>query len=1298
MKNRKLYTAMMPLVVMFLWALPMAGQINRGVLEGIVTDLQGGVVPGVEVTVTSLDTNIAAITKTNATGYYQVNNLLPGKYRALYAMSGFSPLEMTNIEITPGVETRLDAQLKVGTTLQTIEVVANASQIETAATNYSTTLGSQVVADIPLAGRDIQQLVFLIPGITAEIGPPGSNFGFNSEYGSWPDPTHLQGSSVEVNGGSGGSNAWYLDGSLNISNIGENEAVNPSPDAVEEFQAITSGLAAEYGHTGAGVFSVVLKSGTNSLHGDVYDYLRNSALNARNPFTSISSTGQIIPSKVLHFNDAGGTLGGPVYIPNIYNGKNRTFFFFSYDQSILHLMGSEVLTVPTALMRKGNFSEVPGIAQHGIYNPYSTVGPDSEGEFARSAFGTPITPNGCTGSIVGGLAVNPTAATCNFSAQIPATIPTPNGSVPGLNPLALYYLNSMPLPNFINPNTACPIGEGGLPICSNYQGTLGNSQTTGNLSVKIDHQWSDKSKFFGEWLYSPGQYRYSRVPFTGPSAPVYGGFGGNYPTDNESQVIGLGNTYTLSPTIINEFRASYSRQFLHASLGALSGLMDLPAQEQELAPYNIPTNAQFYPVPNFDVYTPGGGYFSTGPAGWADTYQMGEAYTIQDNVTMIRGKHTLKTGFLDRLEHYAYGSGVPTQLGFGGGTDDNPVTGLGGAGGLGEFLMGDVPNGNITGAASPIYASSRYRAAFFQDDIRVTSNFTLSAGLRWDMYGWPKNRIAAFMTNFCVSCPNATTGLPGEVVYPGQPGGTPLGHNYLPSNLANFAPRFNLAWMPFHDKGKTVVRAGFDIIYSDQIEDFQNPVDSITEAPGIFTATSWGGSYYPQQCASYTGECVAFPLTPGVNVGAIATPPYTPVSNVYKKGPDFGYGVVAMAKPRRFPMVQMWNLEIQRELPGHLALSVGYFGNEGSHLLGTGGENYDYVPLSKQIQERSSIDAVVPITNYYSGKTAAALANIWGTDQLPNYILQSPFPAFGGVSVAPGADDNSSYNALNVRLQKRLSSGFTFIAAYTNSKKISTEHVDQAGIWNSDPFHVSLGNLVGGRVGALPYVFSSTYQNPDCRQCDRSLAVDDIPQMFNLASTYELPFGKGKAFLNQSRLLNGFVGGWQLSGTFNAQSGIPIAVSGPCDQLTCRPDLIGNPKAVPGGQNQAHWINAAAFSPPFGTDQSFWANYDPNSPLAYQWGTAGPVIPTLRSPGFWNLDAALSKRFPVGEKRYFQLRWEMFNALNHQNLGFPNAGYCLPPGADGETDLVHQAGCAFGRITNVQTDPRSMQFALKFMF
>ena len=519
MKILKLHTAMIALVVMFLWALPMGAQINRGVLEGVVTDAQGAVVPGVDVTVTSVDTNIAALTKTNATGYYRVGNLIPGKYRTLFAMSGFSPLEMTNIEITPGMETRLDSQLKVGATRQTIEVAAQAAQIETAPTNSSTTLGSSLADEIPLAGRDIQQLAFLIPGVNSVAGPPGTTFGFNSQYGSFPDTLHMQGSALEVNGGAGGTDAWYLDGNLNVTGQADNAAVNPSPDAVEEFQAVTTGLAAEYGHTGGGVFNIVLKSGTNSLHGNLYDYLRNSALNARNPFTSIDTLGHIIPQSVLHFNDAGGTIGGPVYIPHIYNGKNRTFFFFSYDKTILHLEGTQVLTVPTALMRTGDFSEVPNITQLGIFNPYSSVGPDNNGVFARSAFGTPITPNGCTGYISGGQAVNPTAATCNFSAQIPTTIPTPNGSIQGLNPTALYYLNSMPLPNYINPLSSCPLGVGGLPICSNYKGTTGNSLDIGNLSLKIDHQWSDKSKYFGEWLYNPSAYRFYRVPFTGPAYP-----------------------------------------------------------------------------------------------------------------------------------------------------------------------------------------------------------------------------------------------------------------------------------------------------------------------------------------------------------------------------------------------------------------------------------------------------------------------------------------------------------------------------------------------------------------------------------------------------------------------------------------------------------------------------------------------------------------------------------------------------------------------------------------------------------
>ena len=1300
MKTCKLLTTMVLPVVMFLWALPMAAQINRGVLEGIVTDPQGGVVPGVDVTVTSLDTNIASVTKTNDTGYYRVGNLLPGKYRALFAQSGFATLEMTNIEITAGVESRLDAQLKVGPTRQMIEVTAQVGKVETAPTNYSTTLGSHLVDEIPLAGRDLQQLVFLIPGVNSVIGPPGTTFGFNSQYGSWPDPTHMQGSALEVNGGSGGTNAWYLDGSWNVTGMADNAAVIPSPDAVEEFQAVTSAFAAEYGHTGGGVFNVVLKSGTNSLHGSVYDYLRNSALDARNPFTSISSTGQIIPSRVLHFNDAGGTLGGPVYIPHIYNGKNRTFFFFSYDQSILHLEGTQVFSVPTPLMRTGDFSEVPNITQYGIYNPYSSVGPDSNGIFARSAFGTPITPNGCTGSIVGGLAVNPTAATCNFATQIPATIPTPNGPVPGLNPTALYYLNSMPLPNYISPLSGCPMGASGA-VCDNYLGTVGNSQGSTNLSLKIDHQWSDKSKYFGEWLYNPGQYRFYRVPWTGASYPASSvGYGPKYPSDSKNQVIALGNTYMLSPTLVNEFRASFTRQYTTTDFGAMNAIMDISGSEQELAPLNIPTDS-FYPAPSMSVSLPAGGSLTMGTPPWSNTMQMGEAYTFLDNLTKVSGKHTLKTGLVYRLEHVSWGGGWPTQLGFYGSTDVNPVTGLGGGGGLGELLMGAVPSGtSSTGDQGPWYQRFRYWAGYFQDDFRATSNFTLSYGLRYDLYGYVKARGHNPMSNFCDNCPNPTTGLPGEVVYSGDAGITPYGHDMFPANKTDFAPRFNIAWTPFHDNKKTVVRAGYDMFYSDAANAVNYPGESDTGAPGWAYYSSWNSSYYPNQCASFTGaNCVAFPLLPSAtSEGNLGTPPLTTGFPALQRNPMLGTGVYVADKPNKDPMVQRWDLEIQRQLPGNLLLSVGYAGNHGTHLVGTGMRNLDYVPSNEVIQYRSSIGAVVPITDYYSGKTAAALAQIWGSSQLPRSILLSHFPAYAGVGVLPSYDGNSVYEGLNVRLQKRFSRGFTFIAAYTNSKKITDPAVVQAGQFTLDPFHTTSPN---GRLSVISgaAVSGEDYQNPDCRECDRAVAQDDIPQMFNFASTYEFPFGKGKPFLNQGRLLNGVIGGWQLSGTFNAESGVPISVSGPCDAITCRPDLIGNPKAVPGGQNEADWINPAAFSPPFGTEsQGMWTNYKPSSPLAYQWGTAGSMIPTLRAPGFWNVDAALSKRFPVGENRYFQFRWEAFNALNHQNLSYPNTGYCLPPGPGGETDLVHIAGCQFGRITNVQTDPRAMEFALKFVF
>ncbi len=188
-------------------------------------------------------------------------------------------------------------------------------------------------------------------------------------------------------------------------------------------------------------------------------------------------------------------------------------------------------------------------------------------------------------------------------------------------------------------------------------------------------------------------------------------------------------------------------------------------------------------------------------------------------------------------------------------------------------------------------------------------------------------------------------------------------------------------------------------------------------------------------------------------------------------------------------------------------------------------------------------------------------------------------------------------------------------------------------------------------------------------------------------------------FLHGNGVLNQVFGGWLLTGNFNAQSGIPLAIGCPGNNVTSRCNLIGNPKFRGSRTRQqeiAQWFNPAAFEPPFGSDQAFWANYDPNDPRAYQFGNASARLAGARSPGFSNLDSSLSKEFHLTEQRYLQFRWEVFNTLNHQNLGIPNTGFCLTPNADGSTDRVRQAGCEFGRITNIATDPRSMEFALKF--
>jgi hypothetical protein len=555
------------------------------------------------------------------------------------------------------------------------------------------------------------------------------------------------------------------------------------------------------------------------------------------------------------------------------------------------------------------------------------------------------------------------------------------------------------------------------------------------------------------------------------------------------------------------------------------------------------------------------------------------------------------------------------------------------------------------------------------------------------------------------------------VVYEGDPG-FPKGNDIAPANKNSIAPRINFAWTPFADR-KTIVRGGYDIFYTNAFASINAPGQSSNNMAGWAQAYLWNGSFYPQ-CGGVAGQCVAWPLSDTTTDKATLTQPaFTGQFGAPSKNNLLGVSHVEFfTPPAHDPMMQSWGLEIQRELPGDMMISVGYAGTHGTHLMGESFRQFNYIHTKDLIKYKTAVNGSAPISQFYSGQTAAQLATVYGafgltgTDAsgnvtLPLSIMLKDYPFFGAINQLQnqtGFEGTSVYHGLNVKFQKRYSHGLNFIAAYTWSKKITNAEVSQPFTIVTDPIHWARNGQIGGRGGALQGGLFGAFQNPDNKAADRAIAADDIPQMLNLATTYELPFGSGKPYLNHNRLVNGVLGGWRLTGNFNAQTGVPLSISCPGNQITSRCDLIGNP-SFGGGRSRAQqiadWINPAAFQPAFGPNdaKNFWgAGYDPNDPRAYQFGTAGARLPGIRSPGFWNVDTAMAKEFRLAEKRYFEFRWEMFNALNHQNLGLPNTSFCLPPNPDGSTDLVHQSGCTFGQITNIQTDPRSMQFALKFFW
>ncbi len=1254
-------------------ASPVDASIDRGAIQGTVTDAQGAVIPGAKVVIKNVDTNVQVSLTTNSAGFYLAPQLVPGRYSVHIAVQGFSPLDITNLTVTAGSTTTADAPLRVGATTQTIEVKAAALLVESNPSNFATGLQSVYIAEMPLEGRDIQALVQMVPGVTQSSGPSGVLFGFNSQFGGFPDPLHFAGSNLSVNGGLGMSSNWYLDGSLNTSPGVNSVVVNPSPDAVAELNVVNNGLAAEWGRTGGAIFNVVLKSGSNSFHGNLYGFNRNSFFSASNPFSRRDERGRPFLEPRVNWNDFGGTLGGPLR-------KNRTFFFASYDVSFLHEKKPTILTVPLPQERLGDFRGNPFFddvcdptsrPDRCLYDSYTTQGPNPDtGQFSRTPFQTPVIPSD------------------------------------RIDPLAAFYLSTYPNPNFVDPLSSCPFPQNSpYAVCDNFLGPVGSSMTVHNFSMKIDHAIHEKHKLFGEWLFNPSYYTNFRYPWNGPTAATQTGIEGAQPYRTIPQIFAVGFTSSFTPTVVNEARVTFNR-WAQIAIPNSDSVTGNSSVKENVKGLNFWLFEPFQPVPTVSV----GGLPGFGPQQWQNALQGNQTITVLDNLTKVISKHTLKTGFMFRQSALWYNGAWGFNLSFGGGLTADPVTGQGGSG-LAQFLLGATDQ---FGTYSGVWIQPRliwdYWAFDGQDEWRVTPNFSLNFGLRYDIFGWFHERHN-FANFFDPSLRNPKVPFQGKLVYAGTPS-HPAG-NVFPAHKDSLGPRISFAWSPGGSR-KTVIRGGFGVVY----------------ANGAFEPNGGTGgdpiqSAYIGFYGDYTGQSPAFRLSGGA--------PSLPLSSfdpagVRKRQDQFLGSTQLFYEPgSKDSYAEQWSFYVQRELPGNMALSVGYVGAHGLHLPGDAFRNINYVSTANREKLRNNIYNPVPVD--------ASLASIWGCGidaatskaLCPAYLVLTPYPQYYPyITVNYARDGFNRYHSFQLKYEKRASHGVSVFAAYTIQKNIQSVNFGSLAMNYSTPTTWSQGmgrtafvpGAASGGLAEFRSGGSARPEDPDNRRRYVALAPDDIPQILNLGVTYELPLGQGKAFLNRPGFADKLFGGWKLTQNWNLQSGIALLFTSPCNGISCRPNLIGDPSRGRGSKSrqqlETQWYDPSAFEAPFGSDptviQEVTTGLTPGgqaldfNTLDEYWrlGNIGTRPPTGRMPGYWNANMTLAKEFHLTESKYLQFRWEVFNAFNHQSLGVPNTGWCLPPiqNTDGTTttDAIHIPGCSFGKITSIQTDPRAMQFAVKFFW
>ena len=1204
------------------------GQSDRGAIAGSILDSSRGLVPGATITATGADTGVVYKTTSTSEGVYRLPNMQVGVYNLTVEAPGFKTSEQKGLVVQINTTAGLDIVLQPGEVKQTVTVSADAPLLPTQTSEVGTVVDKRQILELPLAVnatgqsylRSPETFAFLTPG-TAGPGTADSSSGIFQ---------------AKLAGGQNFGNEVILDGASTArADSGSSfDQTAPSVEALDEFKVTTSTVPAQFGRTSGGVESFTTKSGSNSYHGTAYDLFQNEALNANSWFNNLYGAPKALDRK----NDYGGTLGGPVRIPKVYNGRDKTFFFFSWEQYRQTIGGTSISTIPTMAERQGDFSSLVKTS-----NPLGT--------------------NPCDGSTI-------------YQGQIfdPSTTQTVNGMqcrtafpgnrIPTFSSVAQKILALFPQPT----NSG---------YTSNFFYTTHNPVLDTAMSFRIDQNLSAKSKLFFSYGSRDQEALNNPTPaLPNPLDP------NNYFHSFFTHYVRVGWDYFISPTSLNHLNVGLNRIYSNSVSNAINGT------DWDSAIGLTGANGPTFPPISFA----GGNQNLTSIGSPEADADVPNSLVVADSLSWAKGRHSFTFG----IDWRAYQFSVLDQshqspsLGF----DFSQTAGeptLSGASLTGDpfasFLLGATQSWSLAVRSVQPRFDSYYYAGYVQDDFKARRNLMLNFGLRYDVET-PRSDAHAAESVISLTAPNPGAigpngPLPGALIFggtgPGRSGSAAIGAK---TYYRDFAPRVGFAYAPESSSPwlrQTVFRGGYAIYYAGL--DYGDFGQALTDG---FTASPSGSASFVPAILLDSG-IPSYPPPPNLDPaqdnggfgGGFGGPTYV--------APDYG----------RPGMVENWTFEVERQLSADLILSVGYIGSHGTHLRSLLGQvnalNPKYFAMGNTLNTLvtdPSSPVAAPFTNFVS---------LYGGSATVAQALR-PFPQYMNIDSDCCLENlgTSTYNALLAKLERRFRNGLNLLASYTYSKTLTD--ADSAlpafagfsgGGYGQNPYNLRGEKSISYQDIPQTFVLSYLYElpvGPGKKFVNQQGVVGKVVGGWEIGGVQRYQSGQPLTFccgtsvpgfssyLGPSIRYDLVPGQPLLSPTASSFNVGNVALESSTGPVTaCTENTANGTFSAPAGV--ATYFNCAAF-------------IDPNAPglvtsRGYAFGSMARVIGNVRSQRYINEDFSIIKRTAISETHSLIFKAEFVNAFNRHVFARPDTGL-----TDG----------GFGTSYGTVDSPRTIQFTLRYQF